>query len=409
MAAVAFHFQANPISRSKGQSAVASAAYRVAGKLQDDSLQKIFDYRAKGGVEYVHHAAPKNAPEWAQDIGAAWNKVEETENRKNSTLAFEYVAAFPHQLDEQQREYILKDFVREELTRKGFMVTAAIHTPNKRGDERNHHTHIMVWDRAIDADGAAANKDRRFSDLKQRGETLKGFKQKWAELGARQLERNGLGLEHGHHEADRWRHGYKTLNEQAKIATARGDLTYATECQFREATKHVGVAAVSMERKGKQTERGDLHRETETRNAERQDIREEINKAAEKLGGQGKPEQQQESKSQERGGSNAAINQGLGATLSAVESVAGILENFFVPQHTAQQYPKRGEVIEDNPTKTAGQRKAEQTKAANEAEQSNSIKRDTYGIEIDPERMDRIRRQWEEEERQRSHGRGHER
>lgn len=404
MAAVAFHFQANTISRSKGQSAVASAAYRVAGKLQDDSLQKIFDYRAKGGVEYVHHAAPKNAPEWAQDIGAAWNKVEETENRKNSTLAFEYVAAFPHQLDEQQREYILKDFVREELTRKGFMVTAAIHTPNKDGDERNHHAHIMVWDRAIDADGAAAKKDRRFSDLKQRGETLDGFKQKWAELGARHLERAGLGID-----AERWRHGYKTLEQQAEAAKARGDVEYLQNIEGREATKHIGVSAVGMERKGKQSERGDLHRETETRNSERQDIREEINKAAEKLGERGKPDQQQESKSQERGGSNAAINQGLGAAVSAVESVAGIFENFFVPQHTAQQYPKRGEVIEDNPTKTAGQRKAEQTKAANEAEQGNSIKRDTYGIEIDPERMDRIRRQWEEEERQRSHGRGHER
>lgn len=407
MAAIGFHFQANTISRSKGQSAVASVAYRTAEKIHDDRIEKTFDYQKKGGVEYVHHAAPKNAPEWAQSIGTAWNTVEATENRKNSTLAFEYVAAFPHQLTAEQRAYILKDFMREELTRKHFMATGAIHEPNQKGDDRNYHAHIMVWDRPINADGAAAHKDRRFSDLKQRGETLEEFKEKWATLGARQLEKAGYEVE-----AERWRHGYKTLEQQTEAAKTRGDLDYLKEIEGREATKHIGVKAVGMERKGEQTERGDLHRETEARNSERQTIQIETKAAyreARKLWTAHQAEEEQKSQAPEPSRvKSAVLNHGLGATISAVESVAGILENFFVPQHKPQ--PTANKTSQALPSKSSAQIKEEHAKISNEAEQAKTVKRDNYGVEIQPDTLERIRRQWEEDERNRSEERGgHER
>jgi hypothetical protein len=266
MSACGYHFSAKAISRSKGQSSVSSVSYRTAERLCDEREGKSFDYTRKQGVEFVLHAAPKDAPEWAHEIGTVWNEVERAEKKKNATLALDYEVAFPHQLNEQQREFILKDFVREEFTRKGFMATAAIHSPSKDGDERNFHAHIMFSYRPLNEDGFARNKDRRFSSLENREETLKHLKERWAELGARQLERAGLDVD-----AERWRHGHKTLAEQSALARERGDFEYAERCD-REPTRHLGPLATEIERDGRSSHRGDENREIGARNQDRAEL-----------------------------------------------------------------------------------------------------------------------------------------
>jgi len=270
MPAVGFHFPIKSISRGKGQSVVAAVAYRTGEKQHDERLDKIFDYRARSGVELVHHAVPKDAPEWAQDIGRAWNAVERAEVKKNASVAHEYVGAFPHELTEQQRAWMLKDFVREQLTRKGFMATAVIHKPGKDGDQRNYHCHILFSARPLGAAGFAANKDRRFSSYEERGKTHDAMREKWAELCARQLERAGLTVE-----AERWRHGHKTLAVQRALALERGDLAYAAECD-REPTQHLGPVATEIERDGRPSHRGDENRAIEADHAERQRLKQDI-------------------------------------------------------------------------------------------------------------------------------------
>ena len=263
MPAVAFHCQAKVISRTKGQSAVACAAYRTRTQLEDERYGKVQDFSRMKGLEFVWHAAPADAPAWAKDVGQTWNEVERAEVRRNSTLAREYVAAFPHQLDAQQREWMLKDFVREEFTRKGLIATAVIHAPDQKGDQRNYHTHVMVAERPVDEEGWSKHKDRSL----QSKETLAEVREKWAELGARQLERAGYAQE-----AERWRHGHKSLKQQEVAALERGDLAYAEQVRDREPTTHVGHVAMAIERKGRVSERGELNREVEARNVERKEI-----------------------------------------------------------------------------------------------------------------------------------------
>jgi MobA/MobL family len=270
MPAIAYHCQAKPHSRSAGKSAVAAVAYRVGQKLEDERYGKTQDYSRKQGVEFVWHAAPVDAPAWAHDIGQVWNEVERVENRKNSTLAREYEVSFPHQLDAEARAWMIKDFVREEFTRKDLISTSAIHAPGREGDERNYHAHIMVSERPVGAEGWAKNKDRSFS-FDDKGAMLEHVKEKWAELGARQLARAGHPLE-----AERWRHGHKTLRQQEAAALERGDIEYAEALKGREPTQHVGVKAVSMERDGRESHRGRENREIEAANVERQERRQEI-------------------------------------------------------------------------------------------------------------------------------------
>jgi hypothetical protein len=263
MPAVAFHCQAKVISRTRGQSAVACAAYRTRQVLEDERYGKVQDFSRMKGLEFVWHAAPADAPAWAKDVGQTWNEVERAEVRRNSTLAREYVAAFPHQLNAEQREWMLKDWVREEFTRKGLIATAVIHAPDQKGDQRNFHTHVMVAERPVDEEGWSKHKDRSL----QSKETLAEVREKWAELGARQLERAGFEVE-----AERWRHGHKSLKQQEAAALERGDLEYVEQVRNREPTTHVGHVASAIERKGRVSERGELNREIEARNVERKEI-----------------------------------------------------------------------------------------------------------------------------------------
>lgn len=266
MAACGYHFTAKTIGRSAGRSATAHAAYLTASKIENAQLGVTDDYTRKGGVEFVFHTAPKHAPAALRDIGAAWNAVEEVESRKNSTLALEYIAAFPHQLNAQQRRHLLTDFMREAFTRKNFVATGAVHAPHEGGDARNYHAHMMFSYRELTPDGWAKNKDREFASYATRDAALGALKEKWAELGARQLQRAGFAVE-----AQRWRHGHKTLPEQRQAALERGDAAYAQACAH-EPTRHMGTSSTAMQRKGKKTERGAANAATLERNALRDEL-----------------------------------------------------------------------------------------------------------------------------------------
>jgi Ti-type conjugative transfer relaxase TraA len=268
MPVTGYHYHAKVISRKSGQSAIAAVAYRTGDRFRDDRTGALKDYSRKRGVEFVFHAAPQAAPEWARDIETAWNMKELAEDkstcRATAQLARDYNMTFPHQLDAEQREWMLKDFVREEFTRKNLLSTAVIHAPPPHGDQRNYHAHVMVCDRTLDADGFSTTKDRHWTTRAEQkayeAEALERMKAKWAALGARQLERAGFALE-----AERWRHGHKSLEEQRAAALARGDLAFAKECA-REATLHHGPHVAAMERKGIRTDRGDQNRVVAERN-----------------------------------------------------------------------------------------------------------------------------------------------
>src|SRR2546430_3938788 len=233
MAATGYHFSAKVISRKNGQGAIASVAYRTGERLVDERTGEVKDYSRKRGVEFVSHACPEDAPAWARDIGQAWNMKERAEDRSKrpatAQLARDYTMSLPHQLNAQQREWMLKDFQREAYTRKGKLSTAAIHAPHRDGDGRNVHAHIMVADRLINAEGFSPTKDRQWTTRKEQAayeaKALLHMRERWAELGARQLERAGFKVE-----AERGKHGHKTLAEQRTAALARGDAEVAKEC-----------------------------------------------------------------------------------------------------------------------------------------------------------------------------------
>ena len=62
-----YHFHLNQLSRGKGQSAIASAAYRAGTKLECTYYGEVSDYTRKGGVVLAEIHLPQQAPERFKD------------------------------------------------------------------------------------------------------------------------------------------------------------------------------------------------------------------------------------------------------------------------------------------------------------------------------------------------------
>jgi len=241
-----FHLNAKVISRGKGQSAIAAAAYRSGERLRDEQAdeQKFYKARAER-IVFTDIMAPKDAPEWAHDRNQLWNQAERAERRKDAQLAREIEVSLPHELTEQQREWLVKDFAREAFVRQGYAVDIAIHAPDKSSDERNHHAHLMVTMRTLGPEGFAAMKDRSLNSKEQ----MVAWREQWANLANRHLER----------------HGHDARIDHRSLA-ARGI--------EQEPTIHLGYAANEIAQRGGQSDRMDELRAILARNEIRLDMKE---------------------------------------------------------------------------------------------------------------------------------------
>ena len=236
-----YRLSAQVISRGKGQSSIASAAYRAAARLDDPRTGETHDYTRKQGVVFSAVLAPADAPEWMRDRSQLWQAVEASEKRRDAQLARELQLSLPHELDQEQRKALLLDFVRAEFVNHGMIADVAMHTPSRDGDERNHHAHVMLTMRSLTGDGFG-NKVRDWNDA----DTLSRWREQWAHHQNRALER------HGH--------------------SARVDhRSYEAQGIDREPSQHLGPTAADMERKGKASRIGDENRTASFNNASRAD------------------------------------------------------------------------------------------------------------------------------------------
>jgi len=182
-----YHFAAKIIQRSRGQSAVASAAYRAGELMKDERLGRTFDFRRHLGVVYTDILAPANAPDWMRDRAQLWNAVEKAEKRKDSQLARSLDIALPHELNLEQNLELLRGFVQEQWVDRGMIADIAIHLPGRTGDIRNVHAHVALTTREITGSGFG-QKERDWNDKQE----LIEWRKAWADHANRILEREGF-------------------------------------------------------------------------------------------------------------------------------------------------------------------------------------------------------------------------
>lgn len=257
-----FHHSIKIISRGKGKSAVAAAAYRAGETLTNEYDGITHDYTRKGGIAYTEILLPENAPEVYKDRATLWNAVERVEKASNAQLAREIEIALPVELTLEQNIELTRAYVQENFVSAGMCADVCVHD---KGDG-NPHAHIMLTLRPIDERGQWAAKARKEYLLDENGERIilpsGNFKTRkistvdWNEQS----------------KAEQWRAAWEQSANVALFAIGSAERidhrSYQRQGIEQIPTIHLGVAASQMERKGIKTERGNRNRIIEVTNRE---------------------------------------------------------------------------------------------------------------------------------------------
>lgn len=224
-----YHLSVKTVSRSDGRSATAAAAYRAGAQIVDERTGEVHDYRRKKGIVSATLFVPEDAPGWASERAELWNKAEESEKRKNSTVAREFEVALPEELTTAQRQELAHALAVELVKHHGCAVDVAVHEPGKEGDTRNHHAHILCTTRRLGPSGFG-DKTRELDDRATGAAEVTRWRERWAELTNAALAKAG-------HEA---RIDHRTLKAQGID---------------REPTEHLGPSATAIERRGQTSQK----------------------------------------------------------------------------------------------------------------------------------------------------------
>ena len=98
-----YHCSIKIVSRGKGKSAVAAAAYRSGEKLTNEWDGLTHDYTKKGSFIHSEILLPAHAPPAFSDRSILWNSVELSEKSNNAQLAREVEIALPVELSREEQ------------------------------------------------------------------------------------------------------------------------------------------------------------------------------------------------------------------------------------------------------------------------------------------------------------------
>lgn len=268
-----YHCSIKIISRGKGRSAVAAAAYRAGEKITNEYDGQIHDYTRKGGVVHTEILLPDHAPASFTDRAVLWNAVENIEKAKNAQLAREIELALPVELTREQNISLVREYVNRHFVAAGMCADICIH--DKNGG--NPHAHIMLTMRPFEQSGEWGAKQKKEYILDRDANKIYDPKK-------RQYKCKSIPATDWNDQtrAEEWRAAWADC---VNSALERGNHTeridhrsYARQGIDQIPTVHLGVAAFQMEKRGIRTERGDLNREIEVTNQKLRQLKARIGK-----------------------------------------------------------------------------------------------------------------------------------
>lgn len=249
-----YHCSMKIISRGKGKSAVAAAAYRSGEKLINEYDGMAHDYTRKSGVVHKEILLPSHAPPEFSDRSTLWNSVEKIEKSKNSQLAREIEIALPKELDRNAQIELVREYVNDNFVSAGMCADFAIH--DKR--DGNPHAHIMLTMRPLEQDGTWGAKSKKEYVLDDNGERVKLKNGNYKTRKINTVDWNDK------EQAEAWREQWAVcVNkylERNSVDERVDHRSFARQGIERIPTIHLGTAASQMERKGIETERGTINR-----------------------------------------------------------------------------------------------------------------------------------------------------
>jgi hypothetical protein len=212
-----FHFTVALVSRGKGQSAIAKAAYNARDNIRDERTGEMKDYSRKDGLEFSGIFAPKDAPEWTRDRAALWNAVELKEDQSTRPQTAQLARSIDLAL------------TMREITPEGF--GAKVREWNDRGEvEKWREAWERTTNRYLERHGHEARIDRR--TLEAQGIEREPTKHRGPHVDA--MQRKGMETERGNAYRD-------TVERNGTVGELKSQLQ-AVERQIDEETRGRWVA-----------------------------------------------------------------------------------------------------------------------------------------------------------------------
>ncbi|EJK0280339.1 TPA: MobA/MobL family protein [Escherichia coli] len=180
-----FHMSAQRITRSKGHSSVAAAAYRHGEKMTDEHTGEIHDYSKKKGVSDSVVLIPDGADKRFLKPEYLFNTIEKTEKRKDAQLALEVNISLPTEMTDEQKKALAVDFCNENFVKKGMIADIAFH----KLDSDNPHFHVMLTTRKLTPDGSGFGQKVREWNSKDQ---LQEWRKSWADTANEHLQAAGI-------------------------------------------------------------------------------------------------------------------------------------------------------------------------------------------------------------------------
>ena len=272
-----YHCSIKIVSRGKGKSAVAAAAYRSGEKLTNEWDGLTHDYTKKGGVVHSEILLPAHAPPAFSDRSTLWNSVELSEKSNNAQLAREVEIALPVELSREEQTRLVREYCSSQFVSKGMIADFNLHDTGSG----NPHAHILLTMRPLDEKGAWLPKSKKEYVLDENGEKIR------LPSGRYKTRKVDLMDWNNRENAEVWRRAWADLANEYLAQNNRPERidhrSYERQGIDQIPTVHIGVAASQMEKKGIATERGELNRSIKAANRLLCDIKAQIGKLKEWL------------------------------------------------------------------------------------------------------------------------------
>ena len=247
-----FHLSTKPIKRSAGRSATASAAYRAGCKIKDERTGLSHDYSKKKGIVGTSCFIFSNGQKLNIDRAELWNAAEKAENRKDGRTAREIIVNLPHELNARMRRLLVDQFAESVAKKYGVAIDFAVHEPDEKGDQRNHHCHIMMTTRAIDISRGKlelgkkthlelSNTKLKELELPKTQDQIKELRKEWADMTNARLAASNI---------------EKRIDHRS----------YEEQGISLKPTIKLGWKATELERLGVDTAKGDINRQIRSDN-----------------------------------------------------------------------------------------------------------------------------------------------
>ena len=239
-----YGFQTYPVSRLKEDSAAKAASYQSRVKQHDEHEKRTHYFTHLKDLLHEEILLPPGAPSELYSRENLCNAMEKAEKRYDARVGQVVRLSLPNHRAFTLTDWMgmVREFASAAYTDPGRGVIVSIHEGRNADPRKNNpHAHLLITERAILAEGLSSHKNRDWI----RKDHLMTCRKLWADVQNREYERKGL--------PDRVSH---ESNEVRGID--------------REPTVPLGRAAMALERKGVQTERGNRNRSIEAKNSEKE-------------------------------------------------------------------------------------------------------------------------------------------